>query len=200
MKIAIDLNDVLRDFTRQFAKYYKIGYDHSFEINEDDIWTNDVRVLFPFKSDKAFEQFAYENFAYDIYGACPTTTKKLSALFNNWMSNIVPDIDSEEPIEFMIVSPMEFNLSIPSTYFFISKFGARIREILLPVDSSEIWNKCDVLITANPQLLDTKPEGKVSVKIEAEYNKESNADLKYINMETFVLDEKNIEKIIKKMK
>lgn len=200
MKIAIDVNDVLRDFTRQFAKYYRIGYDHTFELEADDIWTNDVRALFPFKSDKAFDMFAYENYAYDIYGACPPCTKKLPALFNNWFETVVPNIDSEEPIEFIVVSPMEFNLSIPSTYFFLAKFGIRIREIYFPTDSTEVWDKCDVLITANPQFLNNKPEGKVTVKIDAEYNKDCKADLTYLNMEAFVQDEKCVEKIINKQK
>ena len=31
MKIAIDLNDVVRDFSNNFVKYYIEGYDHKFD-------------------------------------------------------------------------------------------------------------------------------------------------------------------------
>ena len=36
MVIAIDLNDVIRDYSRNFVKYFKKGINHSF--NEDDEW------------------------------------------------------------------------------------------------------------------------------------------------------------------
>ena len=66
----------------------------------------------------------------------------------------------------------------------------------MPTDSSEIWQKCDILITANPNLLDMKPEGKVSVKIDKEYNGETNSDFNFSSMRKFVEDEENTEKII----
>ena len=37
MTIAIDINDVIRDFTRQFIKYYQKVIDPSFEIEYDDL-------------------------------------------------------------------------------------------------------------------------------------------------------------------
>jgi hypothetical protein len=55
-----------------------------------------------------------------------------------------------------------------------------------------------VLITANPDLLNNKPEGKVSIRIEKEYNEECPYDLTYINMMTFLQDSDNVEKIIEK--
>ena len=129
MRIAIDLNDVLRDFTRQFAKYYQIGYDHSYEMDDLELWTNDPKLLFPFRNEKSYESFTYMDYPYEIFGACPATNKELPGLFNDWLSNKVPDLEIDEPIEFLIVSPMEYGLSIPSTCFFISKFGCKIREI-----------------------------------------------------------------------
>ena len=42
MKIAIDINDVLRDFTTQFKNYYIKGIDPSFEIEDKDINSFDL--------------------------------------------------------------------------------------------------------------------------------------------------------------
>ena len=36
MKIAIDINDVVRDYTNQFIKCYQKIIDPSFEISEND--------------------------------------------------------------------------------------------------------------------------------------------------------------------
>lgn len=198
MRIAIDLNDVLRDFTMNFAKYYRQGYDHTFDYDELELWTNDPQALFSFKSTKAYEKFTYEDYAYELFGACPTCELQLTAAFNEWVTETVPNIDTDEPIELLIVSPMEYGLSIPSTYFFLSKIGCKIRKIFLPSDSSEIWDKCDALITANPVLISNKPEDKISIKIETEYNKDVASDFSFATMKEFVGDEENVKEIIEK--
>ena len=67
MKIAIDLNDVVRDFSNNFLKYYCEGYDHTFNPNGFEFWTNDMKTLFPFKNDRAYHRFIYDDFAFELY-------------------------------------------------------------------------------------------------------------------------------------
>lgn len=196
MKIAIDLNDVVRDFTLNFAKYYIKEYNKDYVLGEDEFWTNDVTVLFPFSTDRAYEKFAYEDFAYEIYGKCPTCGSKLSVELNEWVEKIIKNIDTDEPIEIMYVSTMEYGLSIQCTLFFLSKIGTRVREYYFPTNSLTIWDKCDVLITANPRLLENKPENKVSIKIKADYNDECDADYTYSTLSTFIKNENNILKLL----
>ena len=196
MVIGIDLNDVLRDFTMNFAKYYKQGYDHTFDYDEFELWTNNIQALFPFKTQGTYEKFVYEDYAYELFGACPTCEPQLTARFNDWVIDTVPNLDSKDPVDLMIVSPFEYGLSIASTYFFLSKIGCKIRKVFMPSDSSEIWDKCDVVITANPDLLEMKPEGKLSVKIEKEYNKESKSDFSFFSLRKFVEDTENTQKIV----
>ena len=92
---------------------------------------------------------------------------------------------------------MEYGITIPATYWFISKLGCRAREIYLPTDSSTIWDKCDVLITANPKLLSLKPDGKKSVKIKTDYNTDCQADFEYNNMLDFLSKDGNTEELTK---
>ena len=94
---------------------------------------------------------------------CPTCTKKLTEQLNEWTEQTLKDVDTDESIEVMFVSTMEYGASIGNTYFFLSKLGTKIREVYLPSDSSTIWDRCDVLITANPSLLNGKPEGKTTI-------------------------------------
>ena len=196
MKIAIDLNDVVRDFSNNFVRYYIEGYDHTFDLTDFEFWSNDMQAVFPFKSQNSYFNFVYNDYAFELYGKCPTCTKNLSSELNDWTEKVIKDLDIEEEIEIMFVSPMEYGLSIGNTYFFLSKIGTKIREAYFPSDSQTIWDKCDVLITANPKLLATKPEGKISVKIKTDYNKESEADYTFKDLSTFVSDSKHIEKII----
>lgn len=196
MKIAIDLNDVVRDFSNNFVRYYVEGYNHEFDLGGFEFWTNDMSALFPFASQNAYFNFVYNDFAFELYGKCPTCTKNLSSELNDWTEKTIKDLDIDEEIEVMFVSPMEYGLSIGNTYFFVSKLGTKIREVYLPSDSATIWEKCDVLITANPKLLESKPDGKVSIKIKAEYNDESVADYTFKSLSAFISDSKNIEKLI----
>lgn len=199
MVIGIDLNDVLRNFTMNFAKYYKQGYNHEFDYDDFELWTSNLEALFPFKTKHSFEKFTYEDYAYELFGACPTCELQLSSAFNDWVTDIIPNLDSKEPIDLMMVSPLEYGISIPSTYFFLSKIACKVRKVFMPTDSFEIWEKCDAVITANPLLLDSKPEGKVSVKIEQDYNNESEADFTFGSLRQFVEDEEYTKQIINKI-
>ena len=66
----------------------------------------------------------------------------------------------------------------------------------MPADSTTIWDKCDVLITANPSLLSIKPEGKVAIKIRKEYNAKHPADYEYETLSLFLTDEEIIDKLL----
>ena len=197
MKIAIDLNDVLRAYTRNFAKVFKQEYDHTFDSDTIEITTNNLEQVFPFENKTEYNRFVYQDYPFELFGKCDAMTKETPASLTLWV-NKLKDIDTEEPIDVMIVSPMEYGLSIQSSYFFLSKLGCKVREVYFPTDSLTIWDKCDVLITANPKLLDNKPEGKVSIKIVADYNINNVADETFITICDFFSDLNNVEKYLKK--
>ena len=196
MRIAIDLNDVVRDFTNNFVRYYIEGYDHKFDLSDFELWSNELSAVFPFKSQTSYHNFVYNDYAFELFGKCGVCTRNLEAELNDWTEKTLKDIDTEEPIDVLFVSPMEYGLSIGNTYFFLSKLGTKVRETYFPIDSVTIWDKCDVLITANPNLLESKPDGKISIKIKAEYNKDSVSDYTYKDLSTFLINEKNTEKLL----
>jgi hypothetical protein len=196
MRIAIDLNDVVRDFSNNFVRYYIEGYDHEYDLSNFEFWSNDLSIVFPFKSKQSYYNFIYNNYAFELYGKCDVCTRRLETELNDWTEKTLKDIDTDEPIEVMFVSTKEYGLSIGNTYFFISKLGTKIREVYFPTDSFTIWDKCDVLITANPELLDSKPNDKVSIKIKAEYNKENDADYTFKDLSTFITNNENTENLI----
>lgn len=196
MKIAIDLNDVIRDYSNNFIKYYIEGYNHTFDLDDFEMWSNKMDAVFPFTSKNAYNNFVYNDYAFELFGKCGTCSRNLEAELNNWAEIELKKLDTKEEIGLMFVSPMEYGLSIGNSYFFLSKLGTKIREVYFPKDSSTIWDKCDVLITANPDLLDIKPEGKTSIKINTEYNAESSADYVYNSFSSFLSDIENVKKIL----
>ena len=196
MVIAIDLNDVIRAYTRNFAEVYKKEYNRSFDETTINITTNNLGEIFPFDSVAEYKRFVYQDYPYELFGKCDTVNKMTAAQLNNWIESL-KNYEETEDIQIIIVSPMEYGLTIQSTYFFLSKIGCRVRECYFPTDSLTIWDRCDVLITANPKLIENKPEDKKVIKVEADYNKELNGDDVYKDVCEFFSDINNILKYAK---
>ena len=77
MKIAIDLNDVVREYTDNFLRYYVERYNHEFDYDDFEPYTDDKEILFPFKTREAYERFTYWDYAFELYGKCPVCEKGL---------------------------------------------------------------------------------------------------------------------------
>ena len=54
MRIAIDLNDVVRDFTYNFLMCYVRGYNHQYDPEDFNETTNDMELALPFRPDDVF--------------------------------------------------------------------------------------------------------------------------------------------------
>jgi hypothetical protein len=197
VKIAIDLNDVIRDFSPNFLKYYIEGYNHEFDLSEFEFWSNDMRHVFPFTSDESYYNFMYNDYAFELFGKCNTCSRKTTQEFNDWCEKTVPELDLDVDIDLIVVSAKEYGLSIGNTYYFLSKLGTKIRETYFPVNSFDIWDKCDILITANPDLINSKPEGKVVIKINTEYNKDIECEYNFPSFSSLVENTEKFVEIIK---
>ena len=176
--IAIDINDTLRDYTGQFIKIYNKVIDPSFDIDEDDVTSFDFSEVFPFHSRDDYNAFKYEDAPYEIYARAEPMERMLPYRLNDWIYITLRDVDEDKVPNVIMVSPFEANLTIQATLVFLSNNIARVREFYFPMDSATIWDRCDILITANPNLIANVPEGKTVIKINAPYNKE--AEAKYV--------------------
>ena len=90
----------------------------------------------------------------------------------------------------------EVDKAIPSTYFFLSKIGSKISNVRFVKNYADKWDGVDVLITACPNALETKPSGKISVKVKASYNKDVAADYEIDSLLDFIKNEELREKIL----
>lgn len=203
MVIAIDINEVIRDYLRSFIKQYNKVIDPSFEIEYDEIADFDLTTSFPFLDEEgnfdnaAFNSFKYEDLAYEIYGRADIMERDIPSTLNRWVNSKLRELNTEVEPEVILFSPFEINLTIPSTLSFLSRYGIKIRSIEFPIDSSKIWDKADIVITANPNLLELTPEGKYSFKVNAPYNKGVKGSFEFDGIIEIIKDEdKTIEKII----
>lgn len=197
IKIGIELNGVIRNVNKQILKYYQKDIDPSIDLDEIDE-KDDVFKYAKFDSNKSKNEFIYIDYPYEIFGCAKTIDKDLPVEINNWMV----EMTNREDEEFMVVyySLNEEYLTIQSSYFFLSKIGTRVREIFFPRDINEIWNRCDVVITTNDEVLKAKPSDKKSVKIINTVNKDSDVkgDFEYDSMSSIIKDNNFLDNLLKK--
>jgi hypothetical protein len=122
--------------------------------------------------------------ALEVFGHADQLTDGLINHFNNFLMTIKDG--GEHQIELV---GKEANKSIPSTFFFLCKTACKIENIRFVTNSVNEWDGIDVLITANPDALKNKPNGKISVKINSYYNKEVKADFEMDSILEFMKDE-----------
>lgn len=188
-KICFTLDDVIRAKTKKVGEMYKKNQDPSINLEQLDVFTDELSKVFPFPTRDGYKKFVYTDYAFEIFGEGGVTSPLLDKNLNLWLIKIHNDEDLAEKFDFMLASPYEFNLTIGFTYFYLSTIATRIREMYLPEHALDIWDRCDVLVTASPELIKNKPEGKVVVKIETPYNKDLDADYTYENLQALLDDE-----------
>lgn len=201
MKIAIDLNGVLRDTIGKFTQVYdKHMMNEVLEVDEsskifsnsgDTEWelvnTNNenfdygyslpitslnLQEFFKFKDDDEYYSFMYEEFPMQIFGHAGSTEMTSFNDLNDFYTS------NRDTHRICLVSD-EIGKSKPATLFFLSKFGCLIEEIRFFNETTKnlLWDEIDVLLTANPDLLLNKPDNKIVIKFETEYNKNVQLDL-----------------------
>lgn len=186
--IAIDINDTLRDNISQFRRCYQKFIDPSFEIENEDVTNFDFSEIFPFEDKDAFNSFKYIDCPFELFGRAEPMDKMLPYRLGDWLQNTLRDLDEEDIPNVMMVSPFELGLTIQSTLSFLARIGIRCREYYFPIDSSTIWDKCDILITANPYLINSCPEGKTVIKITTPYNKEVETEYTFNSLMNVIQD------------
>ena len=195
LTIGIELNHVIRNINKQILKYYQRDFDQSLDIDEIDDKEDVLNKYIKFKSKKEKNNFIYIDYPYEIFGCANTVEKKLAVKITNWLIDIT-NIEDED-IRIIFYTLNEEALTIQSTFFFLSKIGARVRKVLFPKEISEVWNDCDVVITANNDMFENVPEGKKIVLINREFNKENKdkAFLNYDNLSEIIEDDNFFNKL-----
>lgn len=189
-KIGITLNEILRDFRGQFhyvcQKYGKVNEG----VELSDVTSFDLLQHYNFADKNELNLFLYKNCSLEVFGHADQMEENIFIKLNNF----IMDIEDEEEHEIYIVS-RENNTSIPSTLFFLSKVLCKARNIKFVREYEDEWDGMDVLITTNPLTIESKPEGKILIKINQPYNKHLNGDYNVENI-VDILDTEAMNKLI----
>lgn len=190
MKIAIDLNGVIRDvflkseqvYTKFFLEneldentsVYDREKDEWIELNEEDRFKYELNLPvtsmnlidhFKFKTFEDLYDFFYVDFPMQIFGHSPSISSNTFNILNDLY------VDLRDNHEITIISD-EIGKSKPATLFFLSKYGCLIENIKLYSKTTleDTYNYFDVIITSNPDLLKIRDNSKIIVKVLTTYN------------------------------
>ena len=187
-RIGITLDEVLRDFIGRLKSVY--GKYYNIDLEDTDIDDFDLLKFLKFKDEKELNEFLYVEAPMEIFAMADQAENNIMPKLNRF----IDDINDFEEHEVTIIS-RDAHKARPSTLFFLSKLGFTGNSIRFLNDTSKMWDYVDILVTANPIALKTKPEGKTSVKINSSYNKEIEADFELDNIFQFIEDEKKFKEI-----
>jgi hypothetical protein len=178
MRIAIEINGVLRNTIGKIEQTYQKYYIDKTDGIEDEIFSygmslpvNSLKLQdhFKFQNDDELFSFLYEEFPMEIFGHSQSSEYSTFTDLNELYVNL------RDNHELLIVSD-EIGRSKPASLFFLSKFGCLLEKVKFYSNSTinSMWNEIDVLLTSNPTLLLEHPSDKILIKFETEYNKEIN--------------------------
>lgn len=191
-RIGIEINGVLRDtigkFTQVYEKHmieesddgnktYEIDLSGNTEENTvennfeykiiSDVTSLELMSHFTFKDSDELYSFMYEDFVMQIFGHAGSTETFTFNELNDFYINF------RDEYEIVIVSD-EMGRSKPASLFFLSKFGCLIENIKFYSNSTlqNMWNGLDILVSANPKLIENAPNNKTVIKYKTSYNKD----------------------------
>ena len=192
MKIGVSINGVIRDFITKFESVYdKYHPSDDEESPERDISSLNLLEHFVFTGGtEELNTFLYVDSSLEIFGHAGET--KLNSVEHlNQLHNLIEDMGHTP-----ILISKELNNSKPATLFFLSKLSAKINNIIFVRDNVKKWDFVDVMITADPEVLENKPNGKVTIKVINHYNKDCQSDYTVIDLKELLDDKKLLEKIL----
>jgi hypothetical protein len=160
VRIGITLDGVLRDFISRFISMYEKVNEVEFN---NPITSLDLMSQFKFESEEEFYKFLYEEYSLELFGHS-------NEVYRAAMIDLNRLYDTTKDSNEIIIISKEHGNSIPATLFFLSKTSCRARNYKFIKSEDEVWNYCDVLITAHPDHIKNVPEGKLVIKIKTEYN------------------------------
>ena len=203
-RIGIEINGVLRDTIGKFSQVYEkhmIENDDepskTYELDlsgntqentiEDefeykmisDVTSLDLINHFSFKDNDELYSFMYEDFVMQIFGHAGSTETFTFNELNDFYINF------RDEYEILIVSD-EMGRSKPASLFFLSKFGCLVENIKFYSNSTlqNLWDSLDILVSANPKLIENAPKHKTIIKYETQYNENVGCEYKINELKT----------------
>jgi hypothetical protein len=217
--LAISIDGVTRDLYNQFDTWYRKAfivndsivemddnyrYLESKSSNEDELAlqkiidekinlpldTFDLLNHYQFENREELEKFMYINYSFQIFASANSFPKSMDSI------NFLQIFGDTTGLFDVVLFAKCKETSISSTYHFLAKNACKIRNVKFIEEYEDIWKDSDVVITDCPEVLETKPKNKKSIKMNHMYNSYSDANYSFDSI-LEIKDENFIKEIFK---
>jgi predicted transcriptional regulator len=173
MEIFISIDGVIRNTIQKFDYHYNDAYladdvklESNFEYGViEPIQNDNLLNSYKFESKEESDYFLFIEYPIEIFGHAGLS-------YSTTFSDLHKIIYENPNHNFTLIGLDELGKAKPATLFFLSKNGFLGNNIKF-IKSDEVennWNKCDVWITDNKNILDLCPEDKGVIKFNTTYN------------------------------
>jgi len=174
MEIFVSIDGVLRNTLDKFDYHYKDYFifsdtesEETFEYGVTTPIRNDNIIdSYKFQSLDEFNKFIYIDFPMEIYGHASLSYRQAATELNSFI------FENKDELNITLIGLSEKGKSKPATLFFLSKNGIMSDTIMFKSldDIKDLWEKCDIWITDNKEIIDSCPTNKKSIKFNTSYN------------------------------
>lgn len=112
---------------------------------------------------ESLDLFRYEDYLMELYGTCPKTYTHVGLD----LSKLIEKYNNEYDFKFIIKDKL---ITIGPSLFFISTLRPIVRDYKFVNKIDDVWDLCDLYITANPDYISSKPEEKNLIIVNMPYN------------------------------
>jgi hypothetical protein len=163
-------------FPKEEIKQGELTFNHEFTLdltkeNLDKI--SDVELTNK-TEEVTIHEFLYERCTLEVFGSANEVIPNIM----NVLNQLIIDYPQHE---FVVISN-EFGLSIPSTFFFLSKTSCMCSNIKFVPNNMEIWDNVDLMVTDHPEIIDNKPTDKICVVVDRPFNVELTSNYRIDNL------------------
>lgn len=182
MRVGISIDEVFRDTLLKLIEVfdkYEVG-DFNFD-DVSEIKTKKYKDYFIVNPENKvcdnLNDMLYNKCSYEIFGASNFMEKDMFEPINEFLYDFCCDQNNK-----VTIFSKEFSRSIPSTLYFLSKTSINIRDYKFYEYYNNVWEDYDVIITAEPEIIESAPKNKVVIKIEAPYNVDVESKYSYTSI------------------
>jgi 5'(3')-deoxyribonucleotidase len=164
MIISVTINDVLRDILSRFEDVYNKYHEEGVKSS---VLTPDLLEYTHFKTSDELYEFMYEESPMEIFG-------QAKEVASNVMTHL-KSLYKEMPKNYKLrIVGDDLGRAKSSTLWFLAKYGCSCDEISFYNTETveEMWVKTDLFITADVDLIESKPENKELIIVDKVYNKD----------------------------
>jgi hypothetical protein len=178
-------------FPKEETKQNELSFDPDFVeeviVDDDEVEVEDIK-LDKVDNTVTLEEFMYERCTVEIFGYAEESTYNSVSHLNSLM------VGSDDTYKIM---SRELGMSIPSTFFFLAKTKSQCQNVIFVKDNVHHWNHVKVMVTDHPDIIKSKPNDCIVIKLLKTFNAEIESDFEITTIGE--LDNELLEKVSEKL-